>query len=1111
MLKELESPVNDIIEEYSLSTQDVSLLCQWTGDAPMRSDDLVHRQFSSVSNRYGDKTAVCAWDGELTYSQLDELSSQLAWHLQALGVGPEIFIPICLEKTHLAVVAVLGVIKSGGAFVLLDPSHPTERLKEVYKDVQARVMITSTHQEIPLATQRLAATIIDITDPSSKWRHSSTPRTPPASSVQSTNAVWCAFTSGSSGRPKGVVIEHVAFCSLTATYIEKARLTPYSRVLQFASFAFDACITDILATLLAGGCVCVPSERERREDLGNAATRMQVNWANLTPTVFRTMVPPDFPTLQTVILSGEPMSIREVRVWQDNVHLMNVYGPAEGCVKFTLQPSITSQSDLRNIGYPMAGDCWVVNPSDHNKLVPIGAVGELILGGPRIGRGYINNPAANTASFITEPPPWLKQFREHTDGTRLYKTGDLVSYAADGSLCFIGRKDLQIKIRGQRVETSEIETIIQQLFPLAKGVIVELVSSQEESSPKVLTAFIEVKHDGCGDIPCQSSEKSLFAVPCGELQRSLVMLEQKLRNWLPVYMIPARLLIVRLLPSTASGKTDRRKLREQASILSLEELALFTSGSQHQRQLPSTPAEEVVWQVCAEVLKLPAESIGMNDSFFHLGGDSILAIQLASRARQKGTIFKVMDIFQSPRLIDLSNIACYSQVLQGCPDPQTTLQAPLIMPVALEDVLANIPASSRHILYPENVHRILPVTDGQRLRLHEPCKYFILRICGNIDIDQLNATCQALLRRHEILRSVFRNHNSMWVQIVLKHLELHLVRYKTDADRDLLSFVKDICEEDEIAIPPLDVPLAYFSFVQGHDDSAFLILRLSHALYDGYSWGIISKDLKHLYDNLALSEPVPYSVHMEQWARAQVDKNSLEFWQRYLTGFRMSHIGDITRTASATLTNSYMVEAETKIPFVEPPAGITLATVVKVAWALTLARFTGIYNVAFGLTTSGRSLDSLATNEIVGLCMNRVAVCIQPDLNQTVLKLMESVQRQYAESLAFELVEYCNIVEDTKESMFGSVLTFQNTRFRQKGFELGQAKCSWVPLSIGSLRTRNHVELEVLPGDNDLEIWLGAPNIIWGQDRANEILRVLSRFIPLLAENAEVRLCNLGF
>ncbi|CAI7596063.1 unnamed protein product [Penicillium glandicola] len=1083
---------------YSLNPEDVSLISQWNKAVPPQVDDLVHRQFSSVCAQRGDMSAVCAWDGDFTYRQLDELSSQLAWHLHSLGAVPETFIPVCLEKTRWVIVAVMAIIKTGAGFVLLDPSFPTERLKVMCNDVQAKIMITSTHQQIPSATQQLITQAIDITDPDSAWRQEPIRTSIPTSCVQPSSPLYCAFTSGSSGRPKGVVIEHVAFCTIAATHIRTGIVTSQSRALQFSSFAFDASITDILFTLLAGGCICIPSEWERREDLPNVVSRMQVNFADMTPSVLRTMAPQDYPTLKKIVLGGEQISIREIQDWGSHVHLWNAYGPAECCVNATMQHSVTATSDLRNVGHSQAGKFWIVNPTDHNELLPIGAVGELIIGGTPVGRGYVNNPVATAAAFITSRPPWLQQFEDNVKGIRLYKTGDLVQYAGDGSLRVIGRKDFQVKIRGQRVEIGEIEGTIEKFFPLAKGAVVELVPGKDETSAKVLTAFIEVHHSSCSVDPCHNANKSVFVAPCRELQRHLTILEGKLSEHLPVYMVPARLLTVHTLPRGRTGKTNRQELKDQAARLSLDELTYLTTRSQH-RRLPASSAEEIVLQTCAKALNLPVESIGMDDSFFHLGGDSIIAIRFASQARKRGVVFQIVDIFRSPKLVDLAATASGNKTTQEGFDAQGS-QLLLPEPVSREIAAMDIATSPKLALSADDIENILPATGGQILRLHEPCSYYTLHISGVIDPERLRLACQTLVQRHGTLRSVFREHKSGWLQVVLKQLEPGFEQYETD--NDLVAFAESICRTDKIPMPPVNIPIMKFFLVQGPDQKSILIMRLCHAQYDGYSFEVLCRELPSLYENLPVGNSVPYLIHLQNWAQAQVNTKALDFWRGYLDGFQMSHIGDITERISIEPIKPYMITTSCEVPSVKPPSGITQATVVKAAWALTLSRLSDTpEDITFGLTSSGRNLDSLATNDIFGLCMNRLPVRVKINSTTSALDLMESIQRQYAETLAFELVEFKNMIPSNVEPVFGSVLTFQNTA-AYEGFDLGSATCTpWLPVQTGPLRTRDCVELEMTPGQSTLEIFLGAPNTIWSSDRANEVLRVLCNSILRLTEN----------
>ncbi|KAJ5764815.1 acetyl-CoA synthetase-like protein [Penicillium odoratum] len=1089
----------------TLSPEDESQLSRWTDSSPQYVEGLLHQQIQSVFAQQGNSPAVCAWDGDFTYHQVDVLSSNLAWCLQSLGITVECFVPICLQKTRWTPVAILGVMKAGAAFVLLDPSLPTQRLKKMCEDLNAKLMITSNEQEIPPATQQLLANILDITAANPTWQNQENLTCVPPSNVKPSSALYCAFTSGSSGRPKGVIIEHKALCSLLPIWAQKARLNSQSRVLQFTSYAFDPCITEMLSTLFVGGCICIPSEVERREDLATAVRRMRVNWADLTPSVLRTLNPTDLSCLQTIVCGGEPMSMQEVQLWSDHVYLINAYGPTETCITFTMQPAITLASDLQNIGHPIAGDCWVVDPSDHNRLAPIHGIGELVLGGAMVGRGYINSPAEDSA-FISTSPSWWEHFRKGSQETRLYKTGDLVRYADDGSLHFIGRKDFQVKIRGQRVEFSEIEKTILEYFSLAKGVAVEQVPDNHNKSSGILTAFIEVIRHECGNVhDCQSLSESLFTIPCSNLHQLLVILAKDLQEQLPSYMTPARYLVVGQLPFAISGKTDRRRLRDEAFSLSPNDLSHLTTAAQARRP-PSTPAEEALCQSCATVLGLEPVTVGMDDSFFHLGGDSILAIQFVSHSRKLGFVFQVVDVFKYPVLSDLAFIACPREDVEL--DYGIERGRISILPqFEYEDLLMHINGPPQHFLTAQHIQDILPMTAGQVMRLHEPCYHFTLEISDKIDMDQLDVACQALVQRYDTLRTIFQKHNSTWTQIILKKLELRLVRYETN--KDLRSFVDGVCAANNLSIPPVSTPIVQFSIVQGSDRKSCLIIRLSHALYDGYALEILSRDLKSLYEGLIMDPPVPYSLHIDHWRQAQQDLRGLNFWKAELQNFHMSRPGDVS--SHCVGSKPFMVAVRTEIPLLKAPAGITQATLIKAAWALTLSQFSNINNdIIFGLTTSGRSLDT-RSEQIFGLCINQVPVRVRLDPNQTVRALMDQIQHQYAESLAFELVELGNAVNDAQGSMFGSVLTFQNTALQSQMPDLGGVSCSWSgAVEVGQHRTRHYVELEVEPGETTLHVFLGAPNTIWTRERANEVLRVLCDYIPLVAGNPGNRLSELS-
>jgi amino acid adenylation domain-containing protein len=631
-----------------VSRADLGQLAQWNRTLPARVDRCVHALVEERCRAQPDAPAVCAWDGDFTYGELDALSSTLAAHLAERGVGPEVFVPLCFEKSRWTTVAMLGVMKAGGAFVLLDPSHPRARLRGICQAVSAQLVVSSAANQA-LAADLVVAVVL-VGDDEAAWCNSTQAWS--GSAVTPDNALYAVFTSGSTGSPKGVVIHHAAFCSSARAHRKRLRLTSQSRILQFVSYSFDVSVSDALTTLLAGACICVPSANERSSNLAQTLNNYQINWAHLTPSVARLLPLQTQSGLQVLALIGEPMTKVDVQRWSSRVQLINSYGPAECSVVSTLQTDINSASDPRNIGFGAGAVCWVVDRADHERLVPIGAVGELLIEGPIVGRGYLNDPEQTAAAFVA-PPAWLRQFRgggSISSSGRLYKTGDLVQYAADGSLRFVGRKDTQVKLRGQRIELGEVEHHTRRSFPGARDVVAEVVTPTEAGRAPMLVAFVWVdspshqdesnKGDRAGDILLTPTDGFRAAIPAAETA---------LQDTVPAYMVPAVFLPLRGVPLSATGKTNRRMLHDHAAALSRADIEAY-HGSAASKRSPATPAELTLQTLWSQVLNLPPGDIGADDSFLRLGGDSIAAMKLASVARKNGLDLTATDIFQHPIL-----------------------------------------------------------------------------------------------------------------------------------------------------------------------------------------------------------------------------------------------------------------------------------------------------------------------------------------------------------------------------------------------------------------------------------------------------------------------------
>lgn len=536
----------DVFSEY-----DKQRVIAWNTKDPFAQNDCLHHLVHRSVHATPLAEAVCAWDGSLQYAELDALSSKLAETLTRAGVGPGVYVPFAFEKTLWTVVATLAIAKAGGAFVPLDPQHPRARIQEILGVVNAKVVVTS--ELYGSVFSDLVDTVLIASSKTLSVHKSNELEDQFLSKSKPEDPVFVLFTSGSTGQPKGMVHQHAAICSHTIAHGEAMGFHG-ARVLQFAAHTFDVAIIDIFTTLAFGGCVCIPSEEDRKNDLIGAINNLRVNFAILMPQVARLIRPSDVPTLRTLAVGGEPLPPDCIDRWADKITFIQIYGPAE--VGICLMTPMTRRTLPQTVGYPLSNcGCWLVSPEDPHRLVPVGAVGELVVAGSSLALGYLNNAEKTRMSF-PGGLDWAKQLAPQFQ--RFYMTGDLLRYNTgkfDGSFDFVGRKDSQIKLRGQRIEPGEIEHCIDSL----PGVSVSLVFLPHRGCyAGELVAVIEMSQTK----PRQSlAAKNHITAAVNQCLPSDV-LKQYLSEKLPGYMIPTVHVEVHGLPFTPSMKLDRRCVKE---------------------------------------------------------------------------------------------------------------------------------------------------------------------------------------------------------------------------------------------------------------------------------------------------------------------------------------------------------------------------------------------------------------------------------------------------------------------------------------------------------------------------------------------------------------------
>lgn len=467
------------------STYDLELAVAYNSDVPEVIDSCIHELIDKQAQIAPNAPAISAWDGEFTYHQLMVAANRLSYHLIHIHkVKPGEIILVCLEKTARYIVSAIAINKVGAVWAPLEPSQPEGRLLQIASQTEARLAVSS-----PKNAALCAKLVQDVIEVSAKFDYllaNSVPESyAPCVATSSQDAAYILFTSGSTGTPKGLVIENGSVCTSQTALAKRLKLTPSVRILQFATFIFDMSVGEIIAPLISGACVCMPSDNQRINGIVEFIQEQRVNWAFLTPSFARTIQPRQVPSLELLVLGGEPIPQDVFLTWFGSLRLINGWGPAETCVVSALHEWTSAKESSNVIGRPVGGFCWVVDPDMPQHLAPIGTVGELAVQGPTLLREYLNDPRKTEAALIPRPS-WAPLPHDH-HFNRFYLSGDLGFYNEDGNIVFSGRRGTQVKIRGLRVELAEVEHHIRDKLGAACDIAVDVVTTATGTS---LVAFV---------------------------------------------------------------------------------------------------------------------------------------------------------------------------------------------------------------------------------------------------------------------------------------------------------------------------------------------------------------------------------------------------------------------------------------------------------------------------------------------------------------------------------------------------------------------------------------------------------------------------------------------
>jgi amino acid adenylation domain-containing protein/thioester reductase-like protein len=582
----------------------------------LREDLCVHELIGRQVSDRPDNTAISAWDGDLSYRQLDARSRDWAAMLRALGCPDGTSIIHCMSHSKLAIVAYLGIIRAGHVCVPLDPGTPIPRIEEVTRIAEASAIICN---------ESLTAKLNGKIEHVISYEKAGVPETSLDTrdvEVSPSSPALIIFTSGSSGTPKGVVQQHSKISKSLVAMSEALAFDDCTRSLNFASYSFDASVNEIFTALVVGGCVCIPSEEQRLQDLPSFMSDFRVTHASLTSTVAATVDPDSVPSLKQLSLGGEMASRGLLESWADKVQLNIIYGSTEGAVWDTIATGVTRDSDPSNIGRPIESHAWILHPEDPDTLSPFGTVGELYIQSDLLSTGYLGQ-GSNKPAHSTPPPSWMTKAHDMPQSI-LYGTGDLARFNEDGSIVLLGRKDNQVKLHGQRIDLCDVEYRIKQHLDEKAEIVVDVIDNGNDQR---LAVF--------GGAERENSNDSTTS----ELQEKLNDAIGSLGTTVPKYMIPDVVIAVESIPKTTSMKVDRRSLQrlglehtEQERTNGLEDLG---QGCDAEDELFNALKELVCDVVCPhdEPLK---KSLKNHDIELHrLGVSSIQAVTLTRSIQRK--------------------------------------------------------------------------------------------------------------------------------------------------------------------------------------------------------------------------------------------------------------------------------------------------------------------------------------------------------------------------------------------------------------------------------------------------------------------------------------------
>jgi len=1025
----------------------------------------IHQLFERQAAQTPDAIAVVDEQREWTYGELNGRANQLAGYLTKLGVGPESLVGICVDRSNELVVGLLGILKAGGAYVPLDAAYPTERLRFMIDDAGIKTLLTQKGLIESLPPHGAEVLCLD-TDSEALVNESIS--NPPCAVVAG-NTSYAIYTSGSTGKPKGVQVPHGAVVNLLNAVRKNQGFTNHDVLLAVTTLSFDIAALEIFLPLTTGARLVLVS-REVAADgvrLAEKLTNSGATTMQATPSTWQMLFDTGWNgSKQFKILCGGEALNRNLadQLLAASEPAWNLYGPTETTIWSTTGKVETGPV---NIGGPLDNTQVYVLSKDL-QLVPAGAHGELHIGGDGVTRGYLNRPELTAEKFIPNP------FSEKS-GTRMYKTGDLVRHLPDGKIEYLGRMDQQVKVRGFRIELGEIETALRQHGAINSAVV---AAKDDAAGGKRLVAYVVFQNNN------------------GATNSSVVIseLRELLKRQLPEYMMPSAFVVLETMPLTPNGKVDHRALPAPDQSRP-ETLTGFIA--------PRTTTEEILAAVWSEVLNV--KSIGVDDNFFELGGHSLLATRLVSKTRE---LFQVEIPLR--RLFETPTIAGFAGAIDAAARAGQGLQVPPIKSMPRQNPSPLSFAQERlwilDQLEPGNPTYNLPAA---------------LSLKGSLNVPALALSLEEIVRRHETLRSTFTVVNNTPMQFISPVLEIPLqvmdLRALSGHEREEEA-LRLRGEEAQRAFDLASGPLFRPTLLWLAEDESELLLTMHHIISDGWSIGVLVRELTELYQNNCAGRPstldelpIQYGDFVEwqrQWLAGDVLETELSYWRQQLKDANtvIDLPTDYTRPPIQTFRGGRQSmqlapDLTESLKTLSHRNDATLFMTLLAAFKVLLYKYTGQQDILVGTPIAGRNHTEI--EGLIGLFLNtltlRTDLSNTPSFNEVVKRVREVTLDAYTyQDLPFEkLLEELQPKRDLSRSPLFQVF-FNMFNFADTKIEMADLKIEL--LAPPAVLSKFDLTLYVEDWENEIKL-----DLVYNADlfEANRMAEMMEQFKHLLCQIIE--------